>query len=454
MRLTGLSGVLDSESIIQSLMLLERRPVLRLEQRKAGYETERALWREVDSLLSGLESSLAKLRDGSIFNSKTASSQHANVATAAAGSGAAAGTYEIIVDQLATAHRIASDQQATSQALGLVGNVGINGKQISITGDMTLLDIRDAVNEAKAGVRALVIDNTLIIEAEQTGTDHTIELEDDAGVWRQLGLLTDEPEPHIKHELRAAQDAQFQFEGLKISRSSNVVTDLVQGLTITLTGNSAVVDGLKQPTTIKVEMNINEIRSAIRGFVEAYNAVYGRLNGLLKKGSNFQGNPALIRLQNGLRQAAAAVTGSGSYHSLNSIGITAKGGVDVDPLERGLLELDDAVLNNALRDNVAAVQQLFVTSATDSGTANNVGSRLQNMLDVYLDGGNVIQNQLDGVARQVERLQQDIQRMEARIQRKEEQLYWQFAQLEQALATMMNQQSWLTSITSQLSGRR
>src|SRR5690606_18517127 len=148
---------------------------------------------------------------------------------ATAGPSAAVGTYEVVVTKLAKAHRIASDdlEADPSDDLGLSGSFTINGKQVTISSGMSLNDIRDAINQAGAGVRATVIGSTLVLESEESGADHAMELVDSAeGVLKSLGLLDDGDS--VKHVLQEAQDAEFSINGVNLTRSSNTISDAVQ----------------------------------------------------------------------------------------------------------------------------------------------------------------------------------------------------------------------------------
>jgi flagellar hook-associated protein 2 len=82
-----------------------------------------------------------------------------NVLTASIGKGTlTSGTYAIKVSNLATAEKIGSDTFASSStALGVSGDMSINGKTISVKATDTLSSIASRINSANAGVSASVL---------------------------------------------------------------------------------------------------------------------------------------------------------------------------------------------------------------------------------------------------------------------------------------------------------
>ena len=101
-----------------------------------------------------------------------------------------------------------------------------------------LSDVAARINEAvdettdeALPIQARLFDNRLVIESTQTGVEAAFSLEDPQEVLANLGLDLDDPEHHI-----SAQDAKLVVDGVSVTRSSNEISDLIQGLTLNING--------------------------------------------------------------------------------------------------------------------------------------------------------------------------------------------------------------------------
>lgn len=108
MRISGLASNLDWEQLVDQLMQIERRPLLLLERRKLEIETEKNAWRDIRTRVNNLRDRIAAVLAADLFQRVEATSSDAARVTAQAGSAAVPGTYSVEVQQLATAHAIAT----------------------------------------------------------------------------------------------------------------------------------------------------------------------------------------------------------------------------------------------------------------------------------------------------------------------------------------------------------
>jgi flagellar hook-associated protein 2 len=164
-----------------------------------------------------------------------------------------------------------------------------------------------------------------------------------------------------------AQDAQFNLDGLNLTRSSNTITDAVPGATINLLSGSASAPGT---TTLNVSQDTNTIISTVQSFVSAYNTVQtfinqentftapasGTSSGTQGSSPPLFGDTSLLEIQRQLNDTLNSVTGGAS---LTSIGLTLN--------STNNLTLDTSTLTTALQNNSTKVANLFGLS----GTSNN-----------------------------------------------------------------------------------
>ena len=189
----SLSGSgLDVNSIIEQLMAIEKRPLLNLQKKEVGYQAKISAYGTLLSAVSNFKSTVTALKDDSLME-MTASVSDTTYMTATAESSAAAGTYSIAISSLAAAQSLYSmrfgSQNSKVADLSSVATqkikiqVGSNtATEISVTSsNNTLSGIRDAINDADAGVTAAVVkeNSNFVISASNNtilfndGTDKT-----------------------------------------------------------------------------------------------------------------------------------------------------------------------------------------------------------------------------------------------------------------------------------------
>jgi len=162
----GLASGIDSQSIIDQLMLIERQPLNTLAGRKSTYQKQVSAWSDIKTRLVSLNNTLADLQVTDTFNSKKAVSADQNVASVSCQSTAIPGKYHLNVISLATSTRVESsgrmgqglDPAAVLQDAGLgtqvtKGSFSINGTVFSVDPAVESLDdILAKINDPDTGV--------------------------------------------------------------------------------------------------------------------------------------------------------------------------------------------------------------------------------------------------------------------------------------------------------------
>lgn len=136
------------------------------------------------------------------------------------------------------------------------------------------------------------------------------------------------PGSGIKNELTAAQDAQFDFNGLSITRSSNTVSDLVTGVTF----NLLQVDPTPaSPVTVTVSRDTQAVQTTIQNFVEQYNSLIrffqeqNFFNEETGESGLLIGDPQLVQLEFLLQQTTFATVDTTKVSELIGIGDGSRG---------------------------------------------------------------------------------------------------------------------------------
>lgn len=161
----GIVSGMNTTSIIDAIMKVEHRQVDLYEARQAEYIQKLTAWQTVNTYLLAFKAQADVLSQSTIWNSKSvASSDDTKIVAASTGS-SATGTYFLSVDQLAQNQQIASQGFSESSAIVGAGTVDIrvgSGATTTITldaGANSLEALKNAINEANAGVTAAIIND-------------------------------------------------------------------------------------------------------------------------------------------------------------------------------------------------------------------------------------------------------------------------------------------------------
>ena len=212
---SGLGSGLDTDSIIQQLVAIERRPIELIQRRQVRLEQQKEIIQSIDSSLLSLKDSVEKLETDDLFSIVKARSEEAERVSVTATNEAAAGTFSVEVLALAQVRSLSSRSFGSlSDALDLSGEFVINGKGIEIAAEDSLLDIRDAINAADAGVSAQILtvatsDNRLILTADEVGEEgFDIKDASSTNVLQTLGFIASDT--LVKNSFaNGARSAQF-----------------------------------------------------------------------------------------------------------------------------------------------------------------------------------------------------------------------------------------------------
>jgi flagellar hook-associated protein 2 len=369
------------------------------EAKISAYEDAASLLSDLEDAVSVLRAPSGTLSDGDdVFEGRTAyltavgGADTDSTLSVTVDDGADTGTYSLTVQQLATAHKVASSSYASSsEDLNLSGTItlGIEGGDsvsIDIDEDMSLADIAQAINDESdaSGVQATVLkisDSSYELVLTTVDTGETITATDGGGVLTSLGVLDDDGA--FADELQASQDAIFALDGVSITRSSNDVDDVLDGVTLHL--YSTTDDG--QSITVEVGQNLSDIKDAVIAFVDAYNAY--RDWALTQQETSSAGgasSDAVLFGDSTIRgintRIASALNFDIDETSLATLGITFN--------ENNELEYDEDTLDDVLLDDSTVVQNLFAYSFDSSSSdlrllARGTGAPESFSLEVTVD---------------------------------------------------------------------
>lgn len=368
------SGVLTSE-LIDNLANAERAPTeARLNNQEEGITAQLSLFGQIQSAITDLRLPSRTLANPSLFESKSISSGNSAFTGTISSQSAKEGNYTLEVTDLAKPQTLTSstfsDKDTTTLGTGSLA-ITVDGISSNITIDSTnntLEGIAAAINDgASTSVTASVLNTgsgyKLVLTSNETGLNNTIDLAvTDAGDGMNadangLSRLSYTAGALNLTQSQPATDAQFNFNGVPVTRASNTFDDLISGVSITLNGTNE-----NSPSTLVIKNDTSAVVDKVSEFVEKFNALQALINdnsqldptgasdnGLLLGDSTTRTIMTQVR-----RVLGASVEGlaGASVQSLAEIGISTD-------FQTGLMTLNENALKSKLDESPQDVSALF-----------------------------------------------------------------------------------------------
>lgn len=326
------------------------------------------MYRQLKTATAGLTTA----RAGDVFEKRVVESTNTAAFTAIAKDKTAKSNYQIEISQLAqsqqntgtalvsAANSVASGFTAGENKLSLtVGGVSKELRfsvQATDSNKTALANMAGAINNAKFGVSAQVVDSTtggvtsskLVLTAAKTGTDNAFSIADISGnAVAQSGAAS---------QTGAARNAQYSVNGTTHTSQSNTVSLDDNKVTVTLKALTT------QTEKLAVKADSDAIIKSITDFAKAYNDAVG----VLKDNTGVLSN----KLLSGLTRSA-----SDNRIALEDMGITVQAdrtlAVDRDKLEKAIYTNSDRVTRLVGGPGGLASQVDKVTTAMAAQPGNN-----------------------------------------------------------------------------------
>ncbi|MDP5240684.1 flagellar filament capping protein FliD [Uliginosibacterium sp. 31-16] len=461
---SGLGSGLNIESLISSLMAAEQKPVTLLQTKESKETTKLSSWGQIKSALSSLQVAAQALDTRSEFVSYSSSIADSTVASASVSSSAIAGSYSIEVSQLAASQKIKSAGYTStstaitsdtlpktltleigSTAAGVFTADSNKTKTITIdSSNNTLTGLRDAINASKSGVSASLINDggsspyRLVLTSDNTGTANTFKLSGLSDFSYNPATATGSGLSTVSN----AADAKLTVDGIAITKSSNVVTDAIQGVTLNLSKTN-----VGSATKLTVTTDTSAIQTKVAAFVSAYNAVASVIkvqtsyNADTKVAGTLNGDASVRSIQSQLKSTLTSMVGNGSTNRLAQIGIAFQ--------KDGSLALDSTKFQAALADTTKDVAGLFAkdTITGVTGIASQIATKVASMLGT--DG--VVTTRTAGINSTIKNIDKRIDTLNDRLVSIEKRYRAQFTALDSTVSSMNSTSSFLTQQLSALS---
>jgi flagellar hook-associated protein 2 len=429
----GAGSGIDTQQLAKDLMEATREPrkaiiddkIAKSEARISGYAV-------IKFSLGELKTAFAGLNDLSDFASLQVANTQASALGVVASPTAAAGSYQVIVTQVAQAQRTASDGFAERSTALNSGNsfdltLSVNGgtnQTITVDTD-TPVGVVAAINGAGLGITAQLIQTSGTSPWKIVVTGEEGE-EQDFTLTAPVDLGFDD----VANELQTAQNALLTVNGLSIERTTNSVSDVIDGVTFNL---AALTSGAAR---IDLTRDTSGITQKIEDLVATYNEFEENLRILGDRSSDVEEFGGILAgdkssLQNIRSQIRAMLT---TVSSTPGSSVTALRDVGVSFDRYGVLQFDKDKLATQLQSNFDEVAQMFSANTNNQSVSSTlpggVAGDAVNKLDKMMQSTGLIAQQSSSATRQVDRFKADLEKLEDQMQKLLDRYMRQFSFME------------------------
>lgn len=474
----GLASGLDTNAIIEALVQLERRPIELLQSQRSEERSKVSEFGKLEALVKTLQDQAEALTDD--FFAFTLNSSSESTASFTLSAGAQAGSHSLEVLSLAKADVWTFQGVADPDAQLGAGTITFDydsdpetsGKEsFSVTieaGSESLNDIAASINsQAGDAVTASVINAgtalnpsyQLVLTGNDTGEDFNIE-----------NLAVSGPALTIDQNATVADNADIVLDGIAISRSSNVFSDVLAGVSFTV----SEVTQVGTPVTFTVNPDAEGVKANIQEFVDAYNGVIDFINAQNEydeetgPGGDLFGDSALSTVRTTIQNALFNVDPTVVANDPDGYSTLGLVGVELD--SDGRLSIDDTLFDSKLKENPTLLGELFTAedsdpldNVDDSGLLLRLTAAIEDMVEdseakdangntVYYPGTTkaipapgIFSGRKDAINEVISDIDDQIERLELHVSSFEEDLILRFSKLEALLSGLNSQAQFLNA---------
>ncbi|MFN5310000.1 MAG: flagellar filament capping protein FliD [Candidatus Kapaibacterium sp.] len=460
----GLSSGSESNTdlLISAFRRTKQPQIDALNKRKTDLENRQTFLNGFRTRLEDLQSKFTTFNDVSastkFFASKTTSSDNSVLSTST-DTTAVAGTYSLKVNRLATNDVLVSSRKnknAASTLAGTTQNFEILGRTYSAefgvddTNETAFTKIAAAINgDTTSKIRASVVKDTsstvrLSFTSKTTGTEENITFTD-SEVLNDLGITTAglNPNTDARQVLTATNagyqkanksdlDASLTLDGIEVTRSTNTISDLITGVTLTLQKGQSLTDN---PITLTTNKDAEGVaKNVIQPLLDSFNDTLRYLN---NNTSQLRADPALQGFRSRLRgviSESVSSAGNNNPKYLTELGIT----IAAD----GTLSISDRKkLDDLLADNPQKVADLFTGN-------DGVASKLERVLNGFLGDTGLINSRTTDLRSQIVSVGTRTKDVQQRIDAQAESLRKEYENLQRNFLKAQSQFSALSAFTT------
>ncbi|RBY79622.1 hypothetical protein DQ238_10565 [Geodermatophilus sp. TF02-6] len=427
---TGLISGLDTASLIDQLIAVERNPQTLLKNKLTEAKADAAAYRAVNTKFDALRSAAEALTKAPTWGAAKATSSSASVVATAA-TGATTGSLTFTVDSLAARHTVVGRASWTAPTADLTltitdGDGDRTPVDVTIGAGASLADAVKAINAADAGVTATMVGSAdgyrLQLTATTPGTDGVFTVSDGTG----FAVLSQGTDAKL-----TVGSGDYTFSA---TSTTNTFSGLVPGVTLTVTAAS------EEPVTVDVASDPEAITTAVQKLVTAANDA---LSSIRTQTGTATGSTAALKGDSTLRGLANEVLRAVA-DAIGDEDSAAQVGIQLD--RYGSVVFDATAFTEALTADPTLARRLVDGTGTGTSAVPGVARRLLAVAEeASRSTTGVLVLKAASEDEQASDLQLRIEDWDRRLELRRTTLTAQFTAMETALSSLQNQSSWLAS---------
>ncbi|SKA53036.1 flagellar filament capping protein FliD [Enterovibrio nigricans] len=400
---------------------------------------------KVESALRTFRTAVSEMNGyGSSIIKNSATTSQDGFFSATADANSLSGSYQIFVEQVASAHQISANMPADMTADTEIPTTGeiklaINGEEMIIDlstvdtdgdGKATMSDLVKTINNdsTNPGVNATLVRSNgqthLMLSSTETGDANRVSVTatGTGAAWFEDAFTA----PKVITE---PQDAVIwvgaKDSGLKLTSSSNTFDNVIDGVDITVTKPQTAGEA---PIGLTVGPDSESTKEQLTKFIDAYNALVATFDEHTSIGGEdgtkrgaLGNDPTLRSIESQLNNILRSEFGG---MRLTDVGMS----IDKD----GKLTLDEDKFNEAQKTNSVALENMF------NGEGNLLDS-IDNMMEPYLKtSSGLLSSRKESLQANIDRIDDKLVQLDRKYEMSYDRYLKQFTQMNQIM-TQMNQ---------------
>ena len=244
-----------------------------------------------------------------------------------------------------------------------------DGTTVSTTfdpGDLTVATLDELLTQIEndfslGGTSGAIVNNKIQVTDNSAGDSLlsiSLVANNENGGTLDLGTITASTEGYTM-QTAAGKDANIKIDGTTITSSTNVITNIIAGVTI----NLKKIESGKQ-VDLNISRDLDSIKSSVQGLIDKYNEILGYINEQFAWDEDTQsagllsGDGTLSSIKSSLQNIVISTIKDlpTNMNALSLIGINS----DMN----GVLSLNDSDFTDALVSDFAGVRRIFVAEGT------------------------------------------------------------------------------------------
>ena len=444
----GLATGMDTSSIIDKLVQIQSIPLTTLQNQQAACKTQISLLADLASRLDDLKTVTNDLGTSGLMALQPASTSVGF--SAAPGTGATAGSYAVQVTSLATAAKWRSGGLAANDTLtpGTL-RITVGGRvypptdtplpdgtaPIPVGGATTLDSLASAIRATGAPVSVNVLDDGTrkYLSITNLYTGYT-------GLQANALAVDFQPtDPGVTTSALSvpsldekAENAVFTVDDLEFTRTTNAVSDVIPGTTLTLRSQGGLAE------TLSIGHDASGTQANLEKFVTAYNALVSAVQKQMDVGQGTNRSTTLAgdSTVRSLQQALQSITSSiayrqGTVRSLADLGVKTN--------RDGTLGVDSSALSAAIARDPAGASAVFSNATT------GIAAQLRTIATSYSSATGLLSREQSSLQERVSSIGDQAIQLQARITAYRDQLVAQFAAMENIVSKYKSIGDFLTA---------